>query len=145
MQHLSLEPSALEVTDLDTMHRFFEQVLELRPLVVSATGVTLELGGGDTTHVLMLLASTTPTPPRTINLEVSAADFPRLRQRLEQCGDACGWVRSWDAPDSASPQCAFRVVLCRLPEGHWLRLTAIDPSACRHVTLARTQRDTPRR
>ena len=86
MQHLSLEPGALEVSDLAGMRRFFETTLGLRVLVASDTGVTLELGGGENTQVLMLLASHTPTPPRTLNLEVDAASFPALRRRLEDCG-----------------------------------------------------------
>ena len=134
MQHLSLEPGALEVSDLAGMRRFFETALGLRVLVASDTGVTLELGGGENTQVLMLLASHTPTPPRTLNLEVDAASFPTLRRRLEDCGHECGFVQSWEGDNSTSRQCAFRVVLCRMPEGHWLRLTAIDPARCASST-----------
>lgn len=132
MQHLSLEPSALEVQNLSAMNEVFSEILGLRRLVHTPSGMTFELGvdANGHTHVLMLLATNAPVVPRMINLEVNGDEFMPLSQRLMAYPHLLEDVRIHDAGHSMSRQCAWRVATCRLPEGHYLRLAAIDPRRC---------------
>ncbi|ALM51195.1 glyoxalase/bleomycin resistance/dioxygenase family protein [Halomonas huangheensis] len=132
MQHLSLEPSAVEVQNLQAMNEIFAEVLGLRRLVHTTSGMTFELGTDNDghTHVLMLLAASAPVTPRIFNIEVANDEFGVLCQRLEHYCHLLEDIRIQESTNSMSHQCAWRVATCRLPEGHYLRLAAIDPSRC---------------
>lgn len=132
MQHLSLEPSAVEVQNLQAMHEVFSEVLGLRRLVHTASGMTFELGtdADGHTHVLMLLAASIPVTPRMFSIEVTNDEFGGLCQRLEYHRHLLENIHIQQATNSMSHQCAWRVATCRLPEGHYLRLAAIDPRRC---------------
>ncbi|MCH4564476.1 MULTISPECIES: VOC family protein [Halomonas] len=127
MQRLSLDRAVLEVRDLDAMQRFCEEVLRLPRLVRSATGATFELGrdAGGNVQVMMLIAAETPSPPRRLTLEVSGEEFPATCAQLLAHG-----ARLFESEGSAARGCAWRVLHCRMPEGHHLQVVAIDPSRC---------------
>ncbi|MGQ7249081.1 hypothetical protein ACUN9Y_17345 [Halomonas sp. V046] len=136
MQWLSLEPAVLEVKDLGAMAEAVERLLGLKRLVTTPTGVTFELAAshrasaGNPPQVMMLVAGVGPYPPRTLSLEVDSRDYATLRQRLITAEEPGNGVTSWESDNSLSPGCAWRVIWCRLPEGHRLRIAAIDPRRC---------------
>lgn len=133
MQRLSLDKATLRVRDLDAQIQVFRELLPL--LLATPTGAVFELGTDDRGHtqVLMLVQSDTPSSPRRMTLEVPDADFPLLCQRLTARG-----ARLYQSQGSSAPGCAWRVLSCPLPEGHYLQVVTIDPRRCAPVNISPT-------
>lgn len=127
MQRLSLDKAVLQVRDLDAMARFCREVLALRQLLRTANGATFELGIDERGHtqVLMLLAADAPSAPRRMTLEVTDEEFPATCEQLRQHG-----ATLFESEGSSAPGCAWRVLHCRMPEGHHLQVISIDPRRC---------------
>lgn len=127
MQRLSLERAVVQVRDLDAMVTFCTDILALPLLLKTASGATFELGTDEHGHtqVLMLLASDMPSTPQRMTLEVNADEFPETCARLTHHG-----AHLFESEGSSAPGCAWRVLRCKMPEGHHLQVVAIDPSRC---------------
>ncbi|WP_136255892.1 VOC family protein [Onishia niordana] len=133
MQRLSLDKATLRVRDIDAQVHVFREVLPL--LLATPTGAVFELGTDvrGNTQVLMLVKSDNPSPPRRMALEVPNTDFARLCERLIAHG-----AHLYQSQGSSAPGCAWRVLSCPLPEGHYLQILAIDPSRCAPTTISPT-------
>lgn len=127
MQRLSLDRAVLQVRDLDAMVRFCFDVLALPLLLRTSNGATFELGTDERgyTQILMLLAADDPSPPRRMTLEVSDTEFPTTCDHLRRHG-----ATLFESEGSSAPGCAWRVLHCRMPEGHHLQVISIDPRRC---------------